>query len=354
MIEAEDKKPCDNKLEKKIGKTTTLNSLIREFDSEGNVVMVNRNGVMKPKTKALIFGFELGWGGLNGVKAFPLSDWHTFKNQVIKPLIKQAEDCRKGKITRDEMVYNHLIWDTADLAYSACERYVLSTMGITSVDQDVNSYKRIEREFESVVLELSRQVDDKGVPLYSQSFITHDEVKQQKNLITREKEIFVSTSLDKRCQKILSRMVDVMMLLKTVDTGEGTPNRYAFFRTDGTFECGTRYKHIVPYCPLSVENIEKAIFDAIDKQCEEDGVLPTSSNIVVPSEETYDFDALMSEARALYGKFEEHGQSIHFLTSVEAVLGTGARLSEMKPSQGMALASVVALLKEKATELGLI
>ena len=318
------------------------------------MITITRNGVTKPKTKALILGWELGFSGLNGVKAIPLNDWNQFKQQVVKPLIKQAEECRKGKITREQMTYNHLIWDTADLAYAAAEKFILSTMGISSTDQDVNSYKRIEKEFESVVLELSRQVDDKGVPLYSQSFITHDEVKQQKNLITREKEIFVSTSLDKRCQKILSRMVDFMIFMKTVDSGDGTVNRYAFFRTDGTFECGTRFKYIVPYCPLSVDNIEKSIFDAIDKQCEEDGVIPVSTNATVaPTETTYDFESLMNEARGLYGVFEAAGQVPHFLTIVEKILGTNARLSEMKPSQSMALANVVEGLKDKAKELGI-
>ena len=241
----------------------------------------------------------------------------------------------------------------ADLAYAAAEKFILSTMGINHVDEDVNSYKRIEKEFESVVLELSRQVDDKGVPLYSQTFITHDEVKQQKNLITREKEIFVSTSLDKRCQKVLSRMVDGMILLKTVDTGDGGVNRYAFFRTDGTFECGTRFKYIVPYCPLSVDNIEKAIFDAIDKQCEEDGVIPASKTVVAPTETEYDFEALMNEARGLYVAFESAGQIQHFLMIVEKVLGVGVRLSEMKPTQAMALSNIVEGLKDKAKELGI-
>lgn len=318
------------------------------------MITVTRNGVVRPKTKALILGWELGFNGLNGVKAVPLNDWNQFKQHVVKPLIKQADDCRKGKISRDKLMYNHIIWDTADLAYAACEKFTLATMGLNHASDDVNSYKRIEREFESVVLELARQVDDKGVPLYSQTFITHDEVKQQKNLITREKEIFVSTSLDKRCQKVLSRMVDFMVYMKTIDAGDGNVNRYAFFRTDGTFECGTRFKYIAPYCPLSVENIEKVIFDAIDKQCEEDGIIPVATNATVtPAETVYDFEVLMGEARSLYGVFEVAGQVAQFLAIVESILGTNARLSEMKPSQGMALANIVELLKDKAKELGI-
>lgn len=306
--------------------------------------------------KSLILGFEYGWSGLNGVKAIPISDWVTFKRQIVQPLIKEAEEVRKG--LKETTTYSTLIVDTCDLAYDLCSKYILSVEGVSNHDESTNmrSYKKCEKEFETVFLDLMRQTDANGNNLYSIVFISHEEVKQQKNILTKEKEIFVSTTMDKRAHKVISRAVDCTIYMKTIDNNDGNPpQRYAFFRTDGTFEAGSRYTYLPPYVPLTYANIEQAVLDAVEKQCEEDGIVAEAgTKSIIANEVSYDFDSLMDEARSLFTVFETNGQAQVFANVVESILGIGSRLSEVKPHQVIAVADIVAELKNKATELGLI
>ena len=161
--------------------------------------------------------------------------------------------------------------------------------------------------------------------------------------------------MNKRAFKVISRAVDLTLYMRTVPNPEtGTPERWAFMRTNGLFECGNRYTYLPTQVPLNYEAIEEAILTAIDKQAEEDGVVATASTkSLIADEVTYDFEALMTEARQLYGIFEAGNQVPTFLAIVEKVLGVGARLSEMKPTQAMALASIVEDLKDKSKELGI-
>lgn len=161
--------------------------------------------------------------------------------------------------------------------------------------------------------------------------------------------------MQKRAFKVISRAVDLTIYMRTVPNPEtGVAERWAFMRTNGLFECGNRYTYLPAQVPLNYEAIESAILDAIDRQAEEDGVVATSSTkSLVADEVTYNFESLMAEARDLYGVFEAGNQVAVFLAVVEKVLGVGARLSEMKPTQAMALAGIVEDLKESAKELGL-
>ena len=161
--------------------------------------------------------------------------------------------------------------------------------------------------------------------------------------------------MQKRAFKVISRAVDLTIYMRTVPNPEtGVPERWAFLRTNGLFECGNRYKYLPTQVPLSYQAIESAILDAIDKQAEEDGVVANEgTRSLIADEITYDFEALMNEARVLYGAYEAGNQVQTFLAIVEKVLGNGVRLSEMKPTQAMALASIVEDLKEKATALGI-
>lgn len=162
--------------------------------------------------------------------------------------------------------------------------------------------------------------------------------------------------MQKRAFKVISRAVDLTIYMRTVPNPEtGVPERWAFLRTNGMFECGNRYSYLPNQVPLNYQAIETAILDAIDKQAQEDGVVANEyTPSLIADEISYDFGALMTEAHGLYTKFETNGNVPQFLSVVEKVLGVGARLSEMKPTQALALASIVEDLKEKATELGLI
>ncbi len=303
----------------------------------------------------ILVAFEAGYSGINGIKPVPVSDWNFFKRQVVAPLVKQAEMVKKGQLA--ETTYSTIIIDTADLCFDACEKYILAAEGIQSLDESESkrAYRKLEKEFEDTLLQLMKCCDATGRQLYSVIFISHEEVKQEKDAITKQKETKIGCTMNKRAFKVISRAVDLTIYMRTVPNPEtGVPERWAFLRTNGLFECGNRYTYLPSQVPLNYQAIEEAILTAIDKQAEEDGIVATEgTKSLIADEITYDFEALMTEARELYGRFEAGEQVPQFLAIVEKVLGVGARLSEMKPTQAMALASIVDDLKDKATELGL-
>lgn len=303
--------------------------------------------------KPLLVATEAGYGAINKIRPVPVNDWLFFKNTVVKPLVKQAQEVKSGKL--EDTAYHTIIIDTADLLYDMCVKYILSLEGVTSLDetQNMRGYKKCEKEFEEVLLSLMKATNDKGQSLYTVIFISHEDIKQEKDVITGEKELKILPTMDKRAFKVIARAVDITTYMKTVPEGDKTI-RYAYLRTNGMFECGNRWKYLPFRVELSYDNIKEALLDAIEKQSAEDGVEALDySTPLVAQDVTYDFDSLMTQVGDLGNKFVEADKADLLISIVESFLGKDSRVTECTPNQAQAVSAIVTELEEKAIELGL-
>jgi hypothetical protein len=303
--------------------------------------------------KPLLVATEAGYGAINKVKPIPVNDWLFFKNSVVKPLVKQAEDVKRGKL--EDTSYHTIVIDTSDLLYDMCVDYICSLEGKTSLDETENKrgYKKCEKEFERTLLSLMKATNSHGQTLYSVIFISHEDIKQEKDAITKEKETKIAPTMDKRAFKVIARAVDITTYMKTVSEGDET-KRYAYLRTNGMFECGNRMRYLPFKVELSYDNLKKAIIEAVEKQSEEDGVTPLEFNSSIIAEDIeYDFDELMERVQEIGEKFIE-ADKVEILTSVvESFLGNGARVSECTPNQAQAVSAIIQDLEEKMNEIGI-
>jgi hypothetical protein len=303
--------------------------------------------------KPLLVATEAGYGAINKIKPVPVNDWLFFKNTVVKPLAKQAQDVRSGKL--EDTFYHSIIIDTADLLYDICVKYICSLEGVNSLDETENKrgYKKCEKEFEEVLLSLMKATNSLGQSLYTVIFISHEDVKQEKDAITKEKETKILPTMDKRAFKVIARAVDITTYMKTV-TEEDKTMRYAYLRTNGLFECGNRWRHLPFKVELSYDNIKQALIEAIEKQSEEDGVTALDySTPLVAEDVVYDFDKLTADVEDIGERFIHAEKTMILTATVESFLGTGKRVSECTPTQAQAVAAILEALEEKAEELGI-
>lgn len=303
--------------------------------------------------KPLLIATEAGYGAINKIKPVPVNDWLFFKNTVVKPLVKQAQEVKNGKL--EDTFYHSLIIDTADLLYDMCVKYICSLEGVNSLDETENKrgYKKCEKEFEDVLLSLMKATNASGKSLYSVVFISHEDIKQEKDAITKEKETKILPTMDKRAFKVIARAVDITTYMKTVSEDDKIV-RYAYLRTNGLFECGNRWIHLPFKVELSYDNIKNALIDAIEKQSEEDGVeaLDYSTNLIA-EDVVYDFDSLMEQIEELGNRFVDVDKAPLLTSIVESFLGSGNRVSECTPTQAQAVSAILEALTEKAEELGI-
>ena len=313
---------------RKIGKTTLASKYPRPF----------------------IIGFEIGWKGLNKVKAAPVKDWNQFKRDFVKPLIKDAKDAEKeGK----EKHFETLIIDTTDIAWDYCVNYICSQEGVTHLDYTENKrgYKMVKHEFLKQMFALLAAG-------YTIVFTSHAETKQTVDEITREKVERTIPTMDKNAFKIIGGVVDMIIYCGAVETEEGQ-KRGAYFRSNGVFEAGSRWSEHLPVAvPLDFKSFEEAIITAIEKKAEEDGVSTDSKqeeSIYSVAEQTidYDYDEMMEEVNEI-GTFLHESGRLDIMTEVsDELLGVGKKLSQCTKLQTEAIHAVLTEVKGKMEEEGL-
>lgn len=215
--------------------------------------------------KHFVCGFEKGWNMLNGVKGVPVKDWVDFKINFVQELVDQAEDFEDGRIP--EKTFETIIIDTTDIAYEYCYRYICSKEGVTHLDYTENKrgYRMCKQEFMQEMFKLISAG-------YTLVFTSHAEMKTIDDTVTRQRRTLVMPTMDKNAFAIIAGVVDHIIYCQTMHI-DGQPHRVACFRTDGTFEAGSRAgEFLPPFVPLGFKHIEKAIVDAMAKQAEKDSV----------------------------------------------------------------------------------
>lgn len=338
MIEVEDKKPYDNNLDKKVGKTTTALSFVKD---------------VQPGNKVLLLAFEQGFRGVTTpFTPVPISDYNTYRS-VIKQLEQDAKDVKAGK--KKDVQFEVVVYDSIDILYDMIVSHVCAMHSVSSLDLTPNmvGYKQAQRLYEQEILRLMKATDMEGNLLFTTIYISHSNIADVKHPLTKIKHTTISPTADKRCTAVTSKHCDTTLYFTTIENAEGTDERVAVVRS-ANIEAGSRYKYLPNVLPLSYEAIRDATIEAIERQIKEDNVSFSSTNkSFTGGEIEYDFEALMTEARELYGKFEAAGKSMDFVSIVEKEMGTGKRLSDCTPINAPVVYAIVESLKSKLTELGL-
>ena len=273
---------------------------------------------------ALLLAFEKGYSTIGGVLAQPINSWSEFKKLFVEfkdPAVKER--------------YQTIVIDTADIAYSYCEKYIC-----TRESDAKHSYQNVDDipygkgysmamdEFDECI----RKILQLG---YGLVIISHDQDKTMKNENGEEYNQIIPT-LDKRARLVCERTCDIIGYCREVEDQEGHKTVRMFMRETSRYVAGSRFKYTPDSIELSYDNLVKAIADAIDEQERvSKGTTTNSFNNLHTDDIEYDFPALMKEVQQTVGALMSgHPEMEHKIVSiVDKHLGKGKKVSDCTPDQ---------------------
>lgn len=295
----------------------------------------------------LLLAFEKGYNAIPGAMAQPINSWAEFR-QVLRQLKKPE--------TKE--MFETIIIDTVDIAYSYCEKYICANaersdggFGVDSIG-DIpygKGYTLISQEFDESLRQIA-QLD------YGLVMISHATDKVFKDESGNEYNRIVPT-LDKRAKNIVSRMVDLYGYSRIVTDDKGNDVTKLFLRGTNRYEAGSRFKYTPDYIDFNYEALVAAIGEAIDKQAQEDGVdlfTDHRENLYTDTTQELNFDELMNEFKTIISNITsvanaqdmENIYAPQITQIVERYLGKGRKVGDMSREQTEALSLIVADLKE--------
>ena len=273
---------------------------------------------------ALLLAFEKGYSTIGGVLAQPINSWSEFKKLFVEfkdPAVKER--------------YQTIVIDTADIAYSYCEKYICtresdakhSYQNVADIPYG-KGYSMAMDEFDECI----RKILQLG---YGLVIISHDQDKTMKNENGEEYNQIIPT-LDKRARLVCERTCDIIGYCREVEDQEGHKTVRMFMRETSRYVAGSRFKYTPDSIELSYDNLVKAIADAIDEQerVSKGSTTDSYSNLHTDDIE-YDFPALMKEVQQTVGALMSgHPEMEHKIVSiVDKHLGKGKKVSDCTPDQ---------------------
>ena len=273
---------------------------------------------------ALLLAFEKGYATIAGAMVYPVNSWSEFKKLFVEfkdPAVKER--------------YQTVVIDTADIAYSYCEKYICtresdakhSYQNVADIPYG-KGYAMAMDEFDECI----RKILQLG---YGLVIISHDQDKTMKNENGEEYNQIVPT-LDKRARLVCERTCDIIGYCREVEDQEGHKTVRMFMRETSRYVAGSRFKYTPDSIELSYDNLVKAIADAIDEQEKvSKGTTTDSYNNIHADDIEYDFPALMKEVQQTVGALMSgHPEMEHKIVSiVDKHLGKGKKVSDCTPDQ---------------------
>lgn len=289
--------------------------------------------------KALLLAFEPGYNGLDNLMVQPILKWGDFKT-VIRQL-GQSEVKEK---------FSTIIIDTADIAWSYCEKYVLAqnpnSMGeIPTSLGDISwgkGFTLCKKEYDEAL----RKIATMG---YGLVIISHSKAKTIKDNNGEEYERIVPTLPD-MAKLIVNRLVDVIAYLRADDEG----NRYLYTRGNKNFEAGSRFQYLNPKIPLGYNNLVEELCKAIDEEAQHNGNTAAASGINAFYDKTNErkFEDVIEEAKSVFEKLVSANKdnAVTMNNIILKVFGKQIKLSETTQEQQELVETVLnewkSLLKE--------
>lgn len=265
---------------------------------------------------ALLLAFEPGYHALPGVIVQDITSWGEMK-QAYRELKKPEVRAH----------FHAVIVDTVDIAADRCKKYICSQNGIEDLGD--LGYGKGWTKFKDEFNEIFRGLTQLG---YAVFFIGHDkEVTVGEGSDART---IIRPALSNSVRTVIAGMADIYGYAHQVYKGE--PSVLTLRCTDGTIECGCRFKYIPEEIPTNYHKLVEAIQGAIDKEAAETGnKFVTDEKIVMPEAPTYDFDALTAKFQELVGELMTANQSNanKITIIVEKYLGRGRKVGDCSSEQ---------------------
>lgn len=283
------------------------------------------NAVKFPKP--LLVAFEKGYNMLSGVMAQPVNKW-TEALTIKKQLLKDADAVASGD--KKETTFSTIVIDTADLAYNACEEYILSKEGTSylSETEDKRGYKEVEKEFDKYFQEICKAG-------YALIVISHSTTVQIKDKEAGEKYDRIIPTVDKRGLKVLSRLVDIIAYAALETDENDNSERVLYMRGSKFLEAGSRNKYTSEKIPFTYEALRDDMSQAIDK-LEAEGanvVDKTENNVFEDQSEQLDYNDTVRQIGKIAKALNEVESFDKYTTIIEKYLGKGKKVKDCDESQ---------------------
>ena len=279
---------------------------------------------------AILLAFEPGYHALPGVIVQDITSWGEMKQayrELKKPEVRER--------------YHAVIIDTIDIAADRCKKYICSQNGIEDLGD--LGYGKGWTKFKDEFNEVFRGLTQLG---YAVFFIGHHKETTLKDEKTGEERIIIRPALSNSVRTVIAGMADIYGYAHEIR--EGSPSVLTLRCTNGSIECGCRFKYIAPEIPTNYHELVKAIHDAIDQEAAENGGLyVTDEKLQMPVTPNLDFDSLMQEFQDLVSKLMSENQTnaTKITHIIEKYLGRGKKATECTPDQVEQLDLIVSDLK---------
>ena len=285
---------------------------------------------------ALLLAFEKGYSTIAGAMVQPINSWSEFKKLFIE-----------FKDPAVQARFQTIVMDTADIAYSYCEKYICNKESDAKHDyQSVadipygKGYALAMEEFDECI----RKILQLG---YGLVLISHEQDKPMKNERGEEYNQLIPT-LDKRARLVCERTCDIIGYCRQVEDAEGNKQVRMFMRETSRYVAGSRFKYTPDSIELTYDNLVKAISEAIDAQENAVQGSTTSEAYNMHTEEVqYDFAALMADVQDVVGHLMATRPEVeHKIVSiVDKHLGKGRKVSDCTPEQASLVDLILCDLK---------
>lgn len=279
---------------------------------------------------------ENGGEGLTGFTPVPIPNWATFK-QVVNQLCTS-----KGREQFDTVVI-----DTYTNLILLLDKFIGNKLSTDKESYDFGSDVDYGKGIKQMKNELGVQLQKLANQGYLMLNIVHAEDKT--DFTTQKK--YIGTSLSDSLYGVAEKFVDQIIYLRADINSKGEVEHNIWFNPKGGFAgAGGRFTPKEDYVYCSYENLEKALFSAIDNLAATKNINLTTTDkpSVTIEEPVYDFNAMMKEFQDLVGDLMTKNQSnaSKITGIVEKYLGHGRKVSDCTPTQSEQIDLIIQELKE--------
>jgi hypothetical protein len=281
---------------------------------------------------SLLLAFEAGYNALPGVVAQDILTWGEMK-QVYREL-------KKPEV---QQVYKAIIVDTIDIAADRCKKYICQQNGIEDLGD--LGYGKGWTKFKDEFNEVFRGLTQLG---YAVFFIGHHKEVTLTDPATNADRMVIRPALSNATREVIAGMADIYGYAHQLRKDEMSV--LTLRCTDGSIECGCRFKYIPNEIIMNYRNLVNAIQTAIDKEAEElGGKYVTEERSTVPVATTYNYEALMKEFSEIVGDLMVKNQVLYgpkITAIVDKYLGRGKKVSEATEEQAEFIHLIVDEIKK--------
>lgn len=231
------------------------------------------------------------------------------------------------------MPYETITIDVVDILYTYCTNFILQREGVDSV-KDIPfgaGYGMIEKEFDTQL----QKIVSNG---YGLILISHSQ------MLAPEEEGGVSKiipTMEKRCKKICTRLVDLYAGLVKVTDEEGNEQRVIITQDCAQIEAGTRFRYIAPQIPLDYNKLKEAIEVAIEKEEEatdNPDLFTDEKQNYYKVEKNEDFEDVKNQINSKISQLMESSENqeataLRIKGIIDASLGKGKLVAEATAAQ---------------------